>query len=66
MPFTYKYQKDPRTDLSDVVIKTTVDASNNYLNTTAFIVSDSNSTNSDYLAWKEWDAQSGNTTEAAS
>ena len=65
MAITYKYQKDPRFDKTDVVVKTITDDSGKYVGTTSFIISDSNSTNTDYLEWKEWDAESGNTTTAA-
>jgi len=65
MVITYKYQKDPRFDKTDVVVKTIKDDSGKYVSTASFIISNSNSTNTDYLEWKEWDAESGNTTEAA-
>ena len=65
MPFKYKYQKDPMSGESDIVVKTITDKDGKYIREFGFIVKDPKTTNTDYLEWKEWDAQSGNTTEAA-
>ena len=65
MPFKYKYQKDPMSGESDIVVKTITDNDGKYIREVGFIINQPNSTNTDYLEWKEWDAKSGNTTEAA-
>ena len=65
MPFKYKYQKDPMSGESDLVVKTITDKDGKYIREIGFIVKDPTTTNADYTEWKEWDAKSGNTTEAA-